>query len=817
MASPFAAFRKYQAILLAFFGVIIILLFAVGDPLMKMSHEHTVEDPVAVKYSGGTLTVNEVQAMIYARSAAASLLAQIRSHAMDSRLPPGLRGRMPVDPRGLIITNDSLGAEATVRSMLLARKATEMGMRVSAEDVQEYLRGTVGFEMVTLPQIREIIEGPAAARTGRSVDMLVEPIRQELLARQFFDFLARGLMAMPPAEQFANFSKVYQKARADVIAIPVDEFLDKVAEPTDQQLADYFDRFKDILPHTDPVGASQLASASPGFKLPHRVKVQYLKANFDDYVDRARPQVTDQDIAKYYEENKQQFPQQELPLIDMDKKQSKQDEKKSESKKSDLKGAKQDDSEKKEPEAKDAGTKESEIKDIEKKDDDAKKKPAEAPASKDSQPTPPSATKSPTTPPPGATREVLAEDNGKADNDQAATDKGKDNPEAAPPKPEGDKDQSRPSAPPKPATQPIVQGTALPPTQPVVQGTEGERPANAPPVKFKPLSEVKDEIHKILAEQKATEAIEKVFGVIETKLQKNIDLRLTVGADPKKKLPPLLDFHELAKEHNLTAHATGLLSAEQMLDETDIGKSYDPVSRQPYLGLVYSNKGEHSLHHVLKTTDESKDQYLSWKIEDEGEKVPPLEGVVKQGVLKHWKRGSGMDDPKGKARGLAVAAAEQLAERIRKGESAADAAKSIAGARVIETNPFSWMTYGELRSRMEAPTGPPMLSKIDGIDDAGHEFMEKVFSLKPGEVGVALNHPQTYVYVIKVRNQETSPRVLQETFVADMTNQVNRLEIGRATELEVSELGRRLFQQLDKDYQVTWVIPAVEIGKRGES
>ena len=787
MASPFAAFRKYQAILLAVFGVIIILLFTVGDQLMKMTQEHAVVDPVAVKFSGGKLTENELQKMIYSRSAAASLLARIRSVAMDSRLPASLRGRMPLDPRGLIITNESLSAEATVRSMLLARKAAEMGMQVSKEEVQEYLRGQVGFEMVTLPQIREIIEGPKNAPTHRSVDSMLEPIRQELLARQFFDFLARGLMAMPPAEQFSNFSKVYQKARADVIAIPVDDFLDKVGEPSDQELAGYFDRFKDTLPHTDPVGASQLASASPGFKLPHRAKVQYLKANFDVYVDRARPQVTDEEIAKFYEENKQRFPQQDLPLIDVDKKDG--------DKKKDKKGEKK-------SEAKD-------VKQKDVKDSDAEKKPAEAPAKKDPKETPPAATKtppsatnSPTAPPGAATREVLAEN--------------KDNLSAKAPKNAGAKDQDQPGEAKAALTQPIVQGTALPSTQPVMQGSGGVRPAIAPPAKIKPLAEVKDEIQKILAEQKAAEALEKTFRAIETKLQKNIDLRLTIAADPKKKLPPLLDFNQLAKEYNLTSHSTDLLSAHQMLEETDIGKSYDPLSSQPYIGLVFSSKGEHSLHHVLKTTDEPKDQYLSWKIEDEGEKVSPLEGVVKQEVLKHWKRGSGLDDAAGKARGLAVAAAEQLAERIRKGESLADAAKSVSGAKVIEANPFSWMTYGELRSRMEAPNGPPKLSEVEGIDGPGHEFMDKVFSLKPGEVGVALNHPRTYVYVIKIRGQETSPRVLQETFVADITNQVNRLEISRATELEVSEFGRRLFEQLDKDYQVKWEIPAAEIGNRTE-
>lgn len=760
MASPFAVFRKYQAILLAVFGVIIILLFTVGDPLMQITARPKIEDPVAVTFAGGELTEHQLQSQIHARRAAASLLARLRFPAQYPQYPENIRSRLPLDTRGLVLTDENVTPEATVRSMLLARKAEELGMRVSSDEVREYLRSTVALDTVSIPQIREMIEGTKEDRTNYTVDQMLEPVRQEMLARQLYDFLARGLMAMPPAEQFAYYSRIYQKAAADIVAIPVDEFVGKVKEPTEEELAAYFDRYKEKLPKLEMQGGTPLPSAEPGFKLPHRAKVQYLKAKFDDFVDRARPEVTDEEIAKYYEENKQEFQQQDLPLIN--------EEKESAGKKPGTTATGQ-------------GT------------DPAS--PTKA-AIQGSGSEPASATQSPTIRPQPGTQALADEkDSGKQAGN--ADVKKKDVPKS---------NEAR--------TRPATEGTSPATTQAAAQGTGApEKPAP----KYKPFAEVKDDIHKQLAGQKAAEKIDEIFRQIRKELEENIQFRLRIARDPGsrgKKLPALTDFSTLAKQHNLTAHTTGLLSAQQMVDEPEIGKSFDPESGQPYVALVYSNKGEHSLHQVLTTVDGDRNRYISWKLADEPEEVPKLEGAVREDVVRQWKRGQGLEVVTGKAQGLALAAAEQVAERLRKGEPIGDAAKGVPGAKVVEVDPFSWLTYGELRSRLEPPSGPPRLSKIEGIEDAGPEFMEKVFSLKPGDVAVAPNHTRSYVHVIQLKNQETAPRVIQESFVADMTSQVNRMEVGQATQIEMGELSRRLIEKLEEDYRLKWVIQPAEIASR---
>ncbi|NIP85748.1 MAG: hypothetical protein GTO03_09370, partial [Planctomycetales bacterium] len=60
MASPFAVFRKYQAAMLAVFGVLIIIVFTVGDPLARMVGGGGDQDPVAVRWRGEQLTEGQL-------------------------------------------------------------------------------------------------------------------------------------------------------------------------------------------------------------------------------------------------------------------------------------------------------------------------------------------------------------------------------------------------------------------------------------------------------------------------------------------------------------------------------------------------------------------------------------------------------------------------------------------------------------------------------------------------------------------------------------------------------------------------------------
>src|SRR5437868_2961438 len=115
MASPFAHFRKYQAILLAVFGVLIMFVFVISDVMNKFTSSHAGEDPVAVTWTGGKVTSHELNSMVGARMSAVRFMRDLQRQAyfrtQDQRF---------LDPRRLVINEDGLNGEATFRTMLMA-------------------------------------------------------------------------------------------------------------------------------------------------------------------------------------------------------------------------------------------------------------------------------------------------------------------------------------------------------------------------------------------------------------------------------------------------------------------------------------------------------------------------------------------------------------------------------------------------------------------------------------------------------------------------------------------------------------------------
>jgi len=94
--------------------------------------------------------------------------------------------------------------------------------------------------------------------------------------------------------------------------------------------------------------------------------------------------------------------------------------------------------------------------------------------------------------------------------------------------------------------------------------------------------------------------------------------------------------------------------------------------------------------------------------------------------------------------------------------------------RVYQSDPFTWLTEGAIPGAMSG--AQPEISPIraagaaSGVEDAvqvpGSGFMQAVFHRDRGEVGVAMNQPETTVYVFRVT--EMTP-ASWENFVSEVT------------------------------------------------
>ncbi len=147
------------------------------------------------------------------------------------------------------------------------------------------------------------------------------------------------------------------------------------------------------------------------------------------------------------------------------------------------------------------------------------------------------------------------------------------------------------------------------------------------------------------------------------------------------------------------------------------------------------------------------DRYLFWKTAETKQRVPAFDDKgERELVLRTWKLVE--------ARQPALKEAKSLAEEAAKANKPL---KEIFADRpdlkVITPPEFSWITFGDV-----AEGRRPSLSAVEGVDLAGEEFMKTVFGLEPGQVGAAMNAPQTIAYVIRVSDFDPSHEKLWREF-----------------------------------------------------
>ena len=149
--------------------------------------------------------------------------------------------------------------------------------------------------------------------------------------------------------------------------------------------------------------------------------------------------------------------------------------------------------------------------------------------------------------------------------------------------------------------------------------------------------------------------------------------------------------------------------------------------------------------------------------------------------------------------------AEELAAEVRTAKKVlAPALANQPNLKVIETPAFSWMTVGAAGAFNR--NAPPKLSEVPGVVDAGPAFMRAVFDLRVGDVGVAVNQPETIAYVVRVTTSEPPQQVLRDMFLADKMN-FGYMSIARE---ENGVLLRTWVGDCNRAVRLTWARPPVD-------
>jgi hypothetical protein len=216
----------------------------------------------------------------------------------------------------------------------------------------------------------------------------------------------------------------------------------------------------------------------------------------------------------------------------------------------------------------------------------------------------------------------------------------------------------------------------------------------------------------------------------------------------------------------------------------------DPSSRfgvreQPWVAMVYGQSSPGV--RPMRTSDRDGNRYLSWRVEDRPEYSPTFE-QAREAVEQAWRIVEG--------RAAARKKAEALAAKAAGAESLEGAIAGDESLQVVKAGPFFWI------NPQAAMMGMPQISQPTGIVIPGDEFMAKVFSLRPGEVGVAFNQPKTVCYCIRLIDIEPDDATLKERFVARRGDP--GVAAAAAQEARV-RAARGWFEDLEARYGLEWL------------
>ena len=805
-------FRKYQYMLLIVFGVLLMFVFVIGDALTGLMSGPGggggQSDEVVLTWKHGSVSGNDLYSQRVRHNMAVDFLSEVVQETV----------RREGTPKGPGVYRDQFGRynpgitvaendETIVQKMLLAAKAESLGVKVDNDTVKAFLNQLSDGEL-TENDLGVVYNKTIAGRITQQ--QLMDQLQHELLAQQMLMMTRAGLFVVPPHEAWDFHNRMQRRVQTELVALSVDSFKDKVTKtPSDAEIQTLYDEGKNRFPNP--------YSPEPGFKRRHKIAFEYVRADSgklqDEEAAKIKDTITDEDIEKYYEENKERYRVIELPGDEAEAAPAESTPEAS-SESNDTPAA--------EDAPKEDAAKEDAAKEDAAKEDAAKEEAAPAPPAADA-PAEPAAAETEPAPATEAPAEPKEETNC-APQEETPTETTEP---ATTPEPAAPAEPTPPAAEtPAPAaeTPPVTETPAAeapattPETEPAADPPASESPEATPPApatetsetapateepetpRYKPLDdklrgEIRDEIATDRSRQPAQERLDKAFDEIKAEIDSYGRQIRRSDVSKSGTKPTAVDYEALALERGMTA---GKIDPTDALgiEEYEIGKAYEmdfrnftswPPPRITFAQMAYAESVQ--LYRTQRIKSAELDvEFLFWKVAEEEAYVPELKDIRDE-VIETWKRQEAFV--------IAKAEAERLAKEAASDKPLGEALSAHDGLEIIQPAPFSWMSTG---TTPFGGAGSPTLGQVEGVEAAGNDFMKSVFSLKQGEVGVAVDQPQTHVYVVRIAAETPSEDMLKEQFLSSGVTP----EMSQIAFVEIEDVWQDWYKDLEKEMRVEW-------------
>jgi hypothetical protein len=773
---PMQWFRKNAKPIFVVLGVVCMFSFVIAPYLIDLSQQEGrgQKDPIALTWTKGTVRENELVIQRMRHNAVQSFLIAVIGETMQRGGRPIVNGQQISDERMFSQVGTGLDMDssdpALVITMLMAEEAKRLGIAVDRAAAKEYLNQLSRPELAE-GDWAELMDGVLKDFQGQlSADDVLDHLAYELRAQHARRLASAGLESLPPGKIWDYFNRLNRQVTIEAFPIDVKPFIDQVkGEPTSAEVDKLFQegRFRDPNPNIP----------EPGFRKPHKIAFEWVRVDFQPFLEEAKQKVTEEEIKKQYDLDISQGKHKELDL----------------------------------PPA---------------------TPPGETPA------TPPGQT--PATP--------AAPGDEKKDGDKPAAPPAAGAPKADAPKTDVPKtdapkaDADKPADPPAPECQETNQppektadakaqdkpaeksadekaDAAKPdetkPDQTKPDADKPDKPDQPPPPKepkFKPLDAVRDGIREQLArpiaQEAQTKAIDELTKVIDNYGAQYSKYLARKGMKGKvnvaKSDPGKFDLAAAVAKYKFVIGKMPLSSRFEA-SQTEIGKKVSEfdisggrLQMLQFADIAFAQ--DQRLYDVQKANSVDPDTtYLYYRTaQEQGGEVTLAE--ARPQVVAAWKKQKAfelaLEEAKRKLADPKAKSATSLREIV-----AADAAK------LITPGPFSWLTSGAVPFGF----GAPELSRVDGIDLAGREFMQAVYALEPGQTGIAPNQAHGTVYLVRLVSQQPEERLLRDQFMERGVT----MEVMLVHRDDMMQTFGEWFRGLEERYQVKWNRPPINLQERG--
>ena len=281
---PFAVFRQHQRKLLAVFAIMAMIGFVLSDTLPRWMN------------SGGASAQDLEVAKLYGQKIHLSDLAM-----MNQKRQRANRFMYYADRFGSPSYFGGTTRAELIDAIILEHEANRLGIPDSAAFARSWIDQQTSGAMNAA--LFETILARFDSKVGG--EQLLGDI-----ASQVRIFMARQSIAVPvvtPLDVFRNYRDQNERTSFKVIPVVVDSFTTKVPDPTDPQVKEFFDKYKDVLPDS--------ARSTPGFKIPRQVKAEWLGLDANAVTKAIQAKISEDELKTYYESRKKEFPMdRELPV-----------------------------------------------------------------------------------------------------------------------------------------------------------------------------------------------------------------------------------------------------------------------------------------------------------------------------------------------------------------------------------------------------------------------------------------------------------------------------------------------------------------------